>query len=283
MLRASIQTLGLLAFAVTLVRADDPVFSGPQPGEKLTACKVQSVFGPSAGKELELIGEIKEAPVVLVFVHEATRPAHRVLRALDHYGARWADAGLATHFVWLSADRTKTEEFLKAGRGSLGLQCPVSIALDGLEGPGNYGLNRKVTLTVLVAKANKVIANHAIVQPNETDSPKILADVAKMLGKEAPTAEQIQSALGAGRRSAEAKEPEGIDGIKGKMRALLKETDKDKVTQTFRAMDRWAGQDRAKATWLRGYLEMVFEKSKYGTPEAQDGYAAWKKSKEDKK
>ena len=47
------------------------------------------------------------------------------------------------------------------------------ISLDGIEGPGNYGLNRKVTLTLLVAKGTKVVANFAIVQPNETDAPKV--------------------------------------------------------------------------------------------------------------
>ncbi|MBY0524202.1 MAG: hypothetical protein K2R98_12430 [Gemmataceae bacterium] len=281
MLRAAL-ALTLVSFAGPSLAADDPVFSGPQAGEKLTALKVQGVYGPYAGKEVDLTSEHKGA-VVYLFVHESTRPGHRVLRAIDHYGTKWAGDGLATHFIWLSGDKTKTEEFLKFGKASLNLDCPIGISLDGMEGPGNYGLNRKVTLTCLVAKGNKVVANHAIVQPNETDSPKILADVAKMLGKQAPTQDEIQKAIGAGRKPPEGKDPEGADEVKGMMRPLLKETDKDKIAETFRRMDGWAGRDRAKAAWLKSYLELVFEKSKYGTKEVQDAYVAWKKSKEEKK
>jgi hypothetical protein len=279
MLRAITLTAVLAGAALA---ADDPIFSGPQVGEKLTACKVRGVLGTRAGKEVELIAELKGAPTVLVFVHELTRPARQALLPIDHCGVKWAKDGLATQFIWLSGDRAKTEEYLKSAARSVGLQSPVGISMDGKEGPGNYGLNRKVTLTILVAKDNKVVANHAIVQPNETDAPKVLADIAKILGKPAPTAEELRALREAtGKRPID--EPEGAQTVREGMRGLLRETEKAKIEKQFKAMDDWAGTDRKKVTWLRGYLGLVFEKSKYGTKEVQESYSAWKKSKSEKK
>lgn len=175
---------------------DEKVFSGPQPGEKLTPFKALGVFGPQAGKEFEFAPPAKDGPAVLVFVHEVTRPAFQFLRPVDTYAAKLGGDGLATQIVWLSGDKTATEMFLNRAKQSLNLQSPVSIALDGAEGPGNYGLNRKVTLTVLVAKGNKVVANFAIVQPNETDAPKVLAAIAKVMGRKPPTAEELGGGKG---------------------------------------------------------------------------------------
>jgi hypothetical protein len=281
MVRALMVSLACtLLLSARAAAADDPIFSGPQTGEKLTALKVQGVLGALAGKELDVVEAAKGGPLVVVFVHELTRPSRQALLPIDHFGEKWAADGLATHFIWLTADKGKTEEWLKTAQRSLSLKAPVSISLDGLEGPGNYGLNRKVTLTILVAKENKVVANHALVQPNETDAPKILNDIAKMLGKPAPTNEELAALAGPGRRPpvANAAEPEGAQAIKEGMRGFLKETDKDKIEQNFKRMSNWAAGDRAKMAWLKGYLALLFEQSKYGTKEVQEGYADWKKS-----
>jgi hypothetical protein len=177
-------------------RADQPIFSGPQPGERLTPFRVLDFSGPDAGKEVQLFGRPMGAPTLLVFVHEITRPALQLVRPLDLYASKLAKDGLACHFVWLSADKTQTERYLNQARGSLALRSPASISLDGAEGPGNYGLNRKVTLTVLVAKDDKVVANFAIVQPNETDAPPVLQAVARLFGKQAPTLNDLRVEMG---------------------------------------------------------------------------------------
>jgi hypothetical protein len=179
-------------------RADDPVFSGPQAGEALTPFKAVAFSGPRAGREVELPGEFAGKPTVLVFVHEITRPALQLIRPVDHYAARWADLGLNSRVVWLAADPAQAEQFLERARNSLNLKSPVVIALGGAEGPGNYGLNRNVTLTILVADGGKVAANFAIVQPNETDAPEVLAAVARLVGMPAPTPEEIKAESGPG-------------------------------------------------------------------------------------
>jgi len=54
-------------------------------------------------------------------------------------------------------------------------KAPTGISPDGEEGPGSYGLNRKMTLTILVANKGKVTANFALVQ-------RTLREVAVLLG-----------------------------------------------------------------------------------------------------
>jgi hypothetical protein len=224
------------------VRAEEPVFSGPQPGEKLTAFKVLGFSGPQAGKEFEVLDQIKGAPTLLVFVHEITRPAFQLLRPLDLYGAKLAADGLATHFVWLTADRSRTEQFLNNARNSLNFKAPLSISLDGLEGPGNYGLNRKVALTILIAKDNQVVANFAIVQPNETDAPKVLAGVGKLLGKPVPSLEQLRAELGVAmlRPQAQARPPADMTERVQRLEEQLTRLTRQDQEHQIRALTRMA-------------------------------------------
>src|SRR4051812_2710783 len=135
-----------------LFAADDPVFSGPQPGEKLPAFKAVGVYGDQEGKKRDFVKEAAGKPTAIFFVHEVTRPSAALVRALSGYAATREKDGLKTCAVWLTRDRTETAKFLKAARMSLALKSDVLISLDGIEGPGAYGLNRKVGLTVLVAK-----------------------------------------------------------------------------------------------------------------------------------
>lgn len=248
---------------------DDPVFSGPQPGEKLTPFKVFRYAGSDAGKETQLLAQSKGEPMLLVFVHELTRPAFQLMRPLDLYASKLAKEGFVTHFIWLSADRTKTEETLNRAKKSLNLRSPVSISLDGLEGPGNYGLNRKVALTLLVAKDNKVTANFAIVQPNETDAPKVLAAMAKLLGKEPPKLEDLRTELGTIVRPEVPAKPEHSPELTSLMRRMIQKTnDEDTVATIARAMTEWAGQDAKKQTELKEYCKLIV-KLEYGTEAAR--------------
>jgi hypothetical protein len=65
----------------------------------------------------------------------------------------------------------------------LNLQTPICISLDGKDGPAAYGLNDKVTLTILLIKDAKVVNNFALSDPNETDARKILPALKKLAGK----------------------------------------------------------------------------------------------------
>jgi hypothetical protein len=175
-------TLALSALLLTL-SAQDAKFSGPQPGEKTAGFKV---FDVGSRQEVDYVADGKGGPIVMVFIHELTRPGAALMRALDEYGQIKQARGLRTLFVSLSEDRDGAERHLPNVIKSLNLKCPMGISLDGKEGPGSYGLNREVMLTILVARDHKVTANFAIVSPNETDAPRIKAAADEILKVRGP-------------------------------------------------------------------------------------------------
>jgi hypothetical protein len=63
--------------------AADPVFSGPQPGEKATPFKVLELTGDGVGKERDVTAE---APTAVVFLHGIERSLVPLLRVVDQYG-----------------------------------------------------------------------------------------------------------------------------------------------------------------------------------------------------
>ena len=172
-----------LAFLLLACSAQDPKFSGPQKGEKAPGFKV---FDVGTRQEVDYLADGKGAPTVLVFIHELTRPGAALMRALDEVGQVKQARGLRTHFVSLSEDRDGAERRLPQVVKSLNLRSPLGISLDGKEGPGAYGLNREVLLTILVVREQKVAANFAIVSPNETDAPRIKEAIDEVLKAAAP-------------------------------------------------------------------------------------------------
>ncbi len=173
----------VLATLVLAVAAQDAKFSGPQKGEKAASFKV---FDVGTRRELDVLADAKGAPTLLVFIHELSRPGAALLRALDEHGQIKQVRGLRTLFVSLSEDRDGAERHLPVVVKALNLRSPMGISLDGKEGPGAYGLNREVMLTILVVRDQKVAANFAIVSPNETDAPRIKAALDEVLKAAAP-------------------------------------------------------------------------------------------------
>ena len=175
----------LLLAGVTV--AQDPVFSGPQIGEELAPFEAKPAFGQSG--EVDVVEDTGGSPVLLVFVHQVTRPSIGLTRLLMEYAASQAEDGLKSRLVFLTDDVTDASAFLSRARHALPRGATPLISTDGVEGPGAYGLNRKMTLTVLVASDGVVTANFPLIQPSvQSDGPKIGYAIVKALGgSEAPT------------------------------------------------------------------------------------------------
>jgi hypothetical protein len=180
--------------APTLAQEGPREFSGPQVGEKLTPFTAKVILGEEAGKEIDLVKAAAGKPVLIVFVHERNRPSVGLARLLGLYAATQKDKGLVSGTIYLTADSTATEEWMQIAKGTLQTGIPVAISTDGQEGPGAYGLNRKVQMTVLVGKDDKVTANFALVQPSvQADAPKIAQAMVDALGGgQGPTIEELQ-------------------------------------------------------------------------------------------
>jgi hypothetical protein len=188
----------IIACCLVPLSAQAQEFSGPQVGEKVAPFKIRGVLDEQAGKEIDLVQAAGGKPLVLVFVHERNRPALGLARTVCDYAATRKTDGLTAGLIFLTPDATGTADWIKVASGALPKQVPIGISVDGAEGPGAYGLNRKVQVTVLVAKDNKVAANFALVQPSvAADAPKIAAAIVAAVGSgKAPTLEELQK-LGA--------------------------------------------------------------------------------------
>jgi hypothetical protein len=176
----------LLAFGMAFaLHAADPIFSGPQPGEKTTGFQTIAIGGETDGAERDPVKENAGAPTAYVFVHAVERSLLPLLRAMDEYGAQRKDR-IKTEVVFLAADRISGEQKVRAAASSLKLRARQSLSPDGAEGPGNYGLNKECLMTIVMARDNVVTSSFALVQPGIADASAVVAALAKTCGDENP-------------------------------------------------------------------------------------------------
>ena len=183
----------------------DRILSGPQPGEKLTPFKVLEVINSEQVKEVEVVKPGDKGTTLICFMHKLTEPAIGLMMHVEYWAAK--QTGVRGHYVMLTGDRAKSETQARGwARRPFFTKSPLSISLDGPEGPGEYGLNRNATMTVLLAKDNKVIKSFAFEDPSGRDSEPVLAALGKTLGKTAPKFTEIRESIRAERRARQEKE-----------------------------------------------------------------------------
>ncbi len=273
--------LGLRSGAQEAVVTEE-VFSGPQVGEPLPGFVFRQALGDSAGQELDLVAQADGSPIVLLFVHEANRPSIALTRALTRYASERLKDGLVTGVVLLSDDPAAAEANLKRMQHALTPNVPTGVSLDGLEGPGAYGLNRKMQLTILVGKQGRVTANYALVQPSlQADLPKIIRSIVDQVGGEMPNTEQLM-ALAPGMRQAEMKTERGgvdQDQLRGLLRPLIQKTASDEqVDAAAAAIESKIEADPAISREIGRIASTIVGSGKlenYGTPRAQSFLKSW--------
>ena len=159
------------------------IFSGPQPGEQVLPFAVHGVRGDHRGKLVDLVEKSAGGPLLIVFFHEKTRPGFALTNAVAGFAETRAENGLTSGIVYLTADATETENWLKTVDRHLPAQTFLGISRDGREGPRGWGLNRNVVVTVIVADEGKVTANFALRQPSvDIDGPRIFQAIADVTG-----------------------------------------------------------------------------------------------------
>jgi len=269
-------------------RAEDPVFSGPQPGEPLVSFQATAVYGEQSGQDFDPIDTAAGKPTLLVFVHQLTRPGVSLTRGLTNYAADLP--GVYSAIIWLSDDRAGAEAYLNRAKKSLNLRVPVGISVDGGEGPGAYGLNRKVELTILVANDNSVEANFALVQPSVSEGHKIAGELARLVGKEPPTAEAFQKLANPGmnrmarermrRGRGDGKRNAAIPGkdLRPLMRSLISATDEKQQKAAIEAINQWVGDDTKRRLQRRRISIAVLERE-LGSPGVQSQLKKWAERK----
>lgn len=270
---------GMLSLAAALP-AEDEIFSGPQPGEKLPSFKVRGVFDDDAGKDLDFVAQADGQPIVLIFVHDVNRQSIGMTRILSQYTVSRAKDGLNTGVVWLQDDATEAENTLKRVRHALAAKAPIGVSPDGREGPGSYGLNRNVMLTILVGKEGKVTGNFALVQPSlQADLPKILESIAAVAGGKAPKLEELE-----GMREMMRNQP--ARGEAPNLRPLLAPLIRltataEEVDKAAKALEEHVAKDEAARKEVGRIANTIIDAGKlenYGTARAQEYLKKWAKA-----
>lgn len=259
--------------------AKEEIFSGPQVGEELPSFTVRGVFGDDAGRDLDFVKAADGKPIVLVFVHEMNRPSIGFTRALTTYTTKRAKDGLTTGVVWLAEDATEAENTLQRIKHAMTPNVPIGISPDGKEGPGSYGLNRNVTLTILVGDDGKVTENFALVQPSvQADLPKVFEAVVNIAGGEGPKMEDV---LPPGMRM----ERRGADRSDPRLRELLAPvirrglTD-EAVDRAAAVVERHAAENEIFRKEVGRITNAIIDNDKlenYGTARAQEHLRKWAK------
>ncbi len=259
--------------------AEDALFSGPQVGEALPAFSVREVFGDDAGKEIDFVARADGKPLVLVFVHDVNRLSISFTRILTQYTVSRSADSLQTGVVWLRDDVTEAENELNRIRHALAPGAPIGISVNGAEGPGSYGLNRNVTLTVLVAHENKVTANFALVQPSlQADLPRVLATIVELVGGPLPSINELP-----GMETMRPSPP--ADEVTPNLRPLLqplisKSASESAVDQAAGEIEKAISADPAARKELGRICSTIVDAGKltnYGTPPAQRYLEKWAK------
>ncbi len=275
---------------VGVANADEPVFSGPQVGESLASFDARPAFGDV--DKVSALDGTADSPLLLVFVHQVTRPSIGLTRLLVDYAATKAEAGIESRLVFLTDDPVETTAFLQRARRALPTGVTPLISTEGIEGPGAYGLNRKMSLTVLVASKGVVTANFPLVQPSvQVDAPKIGHAILKVLGEsdettQPPTLAEMgykEPQMGMRREAARpgAPTPEQ-DALYRQMMSpvIQKNATTEEVDTAAAAVEALAAKDKQFRERVYNASRMITQGPRldnYGTPEAQAYLKKWAK------
>lgn len=164
-----------VCLAPSLARAQD-LPSGPETGKPAPALNVLAATGPSAGGEVDYVGQRQTKPTIYVFVQadKWDRPVARFLRDLDKAMPQ-VDQDAYIVAVWLTDDQEKTKRYLPVAQQSVQLGSTALTQFNGDKaGPEAWHLHPGAYLTAVVVAKGKVAANFAYRSVNETVVPDVL-------------------------------------------------------------------------------------------------------------
>lgn len=253
-------SLSLIAFADD----SDELFSGPQAGEQLTPLRVTLAYGEDLGETVDLVELAGDKPALLVIVNGANRPAAGLTRSLMNY-AEIHEQKLFAGVVYLDADLSAAGRYLRQAVAWWGVGPRVGVSVDGAEGPGSWGLNRNVNLTILVAQNGRVLSNFALIQPSLTDGPRILADVAELVGGRVPTTAEMTFLSVPTRKRGNARWRPGPSDVK--LRRLICDAiaaaDDEQAQAAAAAVDRYVNGNKRRQTALAAAVSSLLSRKGY--------------------
>lgn len=174
---------------------------------------------------------------------------------------------------------------MRAALAEMRLHLQVGVSVEGAEGPGSYGLNREVAMTILFARNRRVVWNFVLTQPSILDSVPILTELAAHVGGRVRTREELEIARriefmmrsksdpsGTGMSSMIPGDPPELMRLLWSLKSDNSRTDAE-VDRVLAALRRWVGTDPSRCSEPALRLGMILP-LKYGTEYAQTQIAA---------
>ena len=259
------------------VVAEETVYSGPQVGENLPSLIAQGVWGEEANKDFDFMADANGKPVVLLFFHKKTRPAFGLMNTIMRFVESKTQDKLRGGVVFLTDDPIAERQWLNNVRRHLAKDVSYGISKDGLDGPGAYGLNRDVTITVLVGKDGVTTANYALVQPSlQADGPQILKSIVDVVGGEVPKIADLQPAMQRGRMN---RDRPGNPKLATLLRPVInRQATPEMVAAAAKSVDEYVRQNQKAAQELGRIANRIVRSGRlatYGTEPAQQQIKEW--------
>jgi len=274
------KSLVIVLFGACWLQAQEAVFSGPQTGEPLVPFEVRSLLGANAGESMDYVTKAMGKPLLLVFVHDVNRQSIAMVRNLTSYSAKRNSDELQTGVIMLNDDANEAEKNFQRMKHAFTADTATGVSLEGREGPGSYGLNRLVTLTILLAKDDKVVANYALVQPSlQVDLPKIVKSITDLIGGPTPALEELVGKETMRMIQGENKGTAAAPDVSGLVRPLIQKNKTDEqVTELANKIENAMKDDEAIRREIYRIATAVTgggKLSDYGTAKAQDYLSKW--------
>lgn len=276
---------------------NDPVFSGPQPGEPLPSFSFLASFAhpdhkpsntnnpadpnPLTPLPLNPVEQAKDSPLLLIFVHDVNRQSVAMTRVLANYAHSRQKDGLHTSVIFLGDDTSGAQANIKRIQHALCQNATTGVSPDGREGPGALGLNRNVQLTILIAKEKKVTANFALVQPSlQADLMKVVRALIEQVGGPVPKLSDLITEPSMARSANEPSSPSvDAEALRALLRPLIQKDASDEQVDEAAISVEQAIADSAPLKNEIGRIARTIVSSgkleNYGTPRAQEILKIW--------
>lgn len=134
--------------------------SGPQLGESVASFYVRTVTGPLKGKSVCYVCRNADRPVAMVFFREVTPELKTLLKGIDRLVDAHRAEGLRSFAVFTARESKDLLPTLQTLAFDEKLELPLAISASG-ESPAGYDLAADATVTVILYRDQKVVANFA--------------------------------------------------------------------------------------------------------------------------
>ncbi len=182
-----VSCIAAVLLASTSALNAEEIKSGLQAGDgigpfNVTKCAGATEDGVDVGKTLCYRCRNGGRPQVMVFTRSTDPKVVALVKNLDAAVKKHSDKDLRAFVNYLSDSKdAASEQAKKLATESKAENVPFVVPNEFENGPEDYGINTKAEVTVILAAAGKVKANHAFSAAKDMNIDAVVADLSKIV------------------------------------------------------------------------------------------------------